>query len=98
MQASRVAASLLQSAGMPDLISESWADYIALVARLANDVSARESLRVRLRRGTLVAPATFARNLLAAFETAYSRYQQHLPPASFDIVEHDERWVQPPPH
>ena len=46
--ASRVSASALRAAGLPELITGSWAEFITLAIRIAQDSDARVNLRRRL--------------------------------------------------
>lgn len=69
--ASRVAASLLRSAGLPELITETIEDYEALALTLARDADHLTMLRKRLitshRNAPLFAPSKFARDIEAAY-------------------------------
>ena len=46
--ASRVGASLLNAAGLPELVTQGWDDYIALAADIARDASRLAALKARL--------------------------------------------------
>jgi predicted O-linked N-acetylglucosamine transferase (SPINDLY family) len=69
--ASRVAASLLHAAGLPELVTASLADYEALALRLASDPAALTALRAKLAANRLTTPlfdsARFTRHLEAAY-------------------------------
>jgi predicted O-linked N-acetylglucosamine transferase (SPINDLY family) len=54
--ASRVAASLLTAAGLPELITETWDAYFALALELANDAARRQDLRQRMAKQRLTSP------------------------------------------
>ncbi len=87
--AGRVAASLLNAVGLPELITASLAEYEALALALARDPARLEALRRRLRTNRDAAPlfdsAAFTRDL----ETAYSRMWQAWcdgrPPEAFAV-------------
>jgi len=83
----RVAGSLLRAAGLPELITESLADYEALGLRLAADRTELRMLRERLRTTRLTVPlfdsGRFTRQIEAAFETMWRRYVDGEPPLPF---------------
>lgn len=76
---SRVAASLLSAAGLPELVCDSWPSYIEQTIALALDGERRQRLRQHLLNGRqtlpLFATQRFTRNLEALFETIR---QQHV--------------------
>ena len=69
--ASRVAASLLRAAGMPELVTDSLQHYEALALNLARDPAALSAVRAKLARlrdsCALFDTALFTRNLEAAY-------------------------------
>jgi predicted O-linked N-acetylglucosamine transferase (SPINDLY family) len=66
----RVAASLLQAAGLPDLVTETAQDYEMLAVKLASNPQALKTLKSRLTRNcALFDTELFRRNI----ETAYMR-------------------------
>src|SRR5215470_15919552 len=83
--ASRVSASLLTAAGLPELITSSLADCYNLALRLANDREALAGLRARLQSvrtsGPLFNTAQFTRNLEHALVAAWERHCAGLTPA-----------------
>jgi predicted O-linked N-acetylglucosamine transferase (SPINDLY family) len=85
---SRMAASLLQAIGLPELIADSTAAYEAIALALARNPSRLAALRQRLKdnrdRQPLFDTASFARNLEAAYIQMAERSQAWLPPE--DIV------------
>ena len=87
--ASRVGASLLDAVGLSELITFNLADYEALALRLARSPGLLEEVRERLRQSVktskLFDTDRFARNLERGFEIMVGRYEQGLPPESFDI-------------
>lgn len=88
--AGRAAASLLRAAGLPELVTDTLADYEALALRLARDPSALAGLKSRLARTRDTMPlfdaTRFARHLEAAYVTMHGRYQRGLPPAAFAVT------------
>jgi predicted O-linked N-acetylglucosamine transferase (SPINDLY family) len=86
----RVAASLLQAAGMPELIARSLEEYEALAMRLAQDAGLLASFKAKLaqNRGTfpLFDTKRFARHLESAYTTMWQRHQSGEPPARFAIA------------
>jgi protein O-GlcNAc transferase len=89
--ASRVSASALRAAGVPELITDTWEDFISLAIRLATDASEREAFRVRLKEGRQSAPlfdtARSVRALEAGFEEMWRRHSAGQPPGRIDIPD-----------
>jgi len=87
--AARVAASLLTTSGLPELIAESLADYENIAARLAAQPDALAALRRRLtesRDGNpLFDTAGFARNLEAAYRQMQEIALAGEPPRAFAV-------------
>jgi len=75
--AGRVASSLLQAIGLPDLVTRSAEEYEELAYRLAADADLLESIKQRLDRnrtsGSLFDTAAFTRYLEAAYRTMAGR-------------------------
>ena len=67
---SRVGASLLTSAGLADLVTTSWDDYVDCAIRLAHDVERRRELRLTLRETLSRSPLGDARAFARDFENA----------------------------
>jgi protein O-GlcNAc transferase len=88
--AGRVAASLLHAAGLPELVTESLADYEALALRLARDSAALADIKARLMQNRETAPlfdaARFTRHLEAAYMTMHERHLRGLTPAGFTVA------------
>ncbi|MEZ0225222.1 MAG: tetratricopeptide repeat protein [Alphaproteobacteria bacterium] len=87
--ASRVAASLLTAAGLPELITSSLQEYEQLALKLARDPRALGALKSKLA-GNLDTCALFnteryTRNLEAAYARMWARHQNGEPPESFSI-------------
>jgi predicted O-linked N-acetylglucosamine transferase (SPINDLY family) len=87
--ASRMAASLLTAAGLPELITGNAEDYSALALKLATTPSMLTDLRARLSRNrtgcALFNTDLFCRNLEAAYLAMWDRSQRGEGPASFDV-------------
>jgi predicted O-linked N-acetylglucosamine transferase (SPINDLY family) len=87
--ASRMAGSLLHAIGLPELVTNSLAEYEALALRLATDAQVLADLRQRLARNRDTYPLfdtdRFRRNLEAAYVTMWEKTQRGEPPASFAV-------------
>jgi predicted O-linked N-acetylglucosamine transferase (SPINDLY family) len=83
--ASRVSASILTAAGLPELITSSPADYYNLALRLAGDPGALAGLRARVKGlragGPLFDTTLFTRDLERALAAAWERHCAGLAPA-----------------
>ncbi len=86
----RVAGSLLQTIGLPELITETLQEYQDMAIALAQDRSRLEGLRDRLhqlRQDTPLFDTTrFCRNLESAFTTMWQHQQQGKRPESFTVA------------
>ena len=69
---------LFRSAGLPELVAESPAEYVAKAVGLAGDLerlaTLRATLRERMRASPLTDAATFARAMEAAYRTMWRRW------------------------
>jgi predicted O-linked N-acetylglucosamine transferase (SPINDLY family) len=87
--AGRVAASLLNAIGLPELITRSADEYESLAVELALDERRLSLVREKLAANRLTTPLfdteQFARDLESAYESMYRRHQKGLPPAHIDI-------------
>jgi predicted O-linked N-acetylglucosamine transferase (SPINDLY family) len=87
--AARVAGSLLNAAGLPELVSASLADYEQRALHLARDKSALGMVKAKLasNRGTaaLFDTARFTRNLERAYVSMRERSRNGLTPQGFAI-------------
>jgi predicted O-linked N-acetylglucosamine transferase (SPINDLY family) len=87
--ASRVAASLLSAAGMPDLIAATPQQYEERAIELGHDPALLGANRERLRLQRACAPLfdtpQLTRYIEAAFSAIYDRYQSGLAPASTSL-------------
>ena len=84
---SRMAGSLLRAAGLPELVTESFADYEAAALPLATEPGLLAGLRQRLVQRRDCLPLfdmpRFAAGLEAAFTHMRDRWSAGLPPAGF---------------
>jgi protein O-GlcNAc transferase len=85
----RVAASLLQAAGLPDLVTETPEDYHALALKLAHSPALLASYRQQLAQNratcALFDTDRFRRNLESAYETMMARRHEGKAPAAFTV-------------
>jgi protein O-GlcNAc transferase len=86
----RMAASMLDNIGLPELVTNSLSDYEGLAARIAVDPQFHRSLKRKLERNRTNYPlfdtARYATHLEAAYEHMARICRQGLPPKSF-VVE-----------
>ena len=82
--ASRVAASLLNAVGMPELVTNSREGYESLAIELATNPEKLQAIKNKLinnvERSSLYNSELFARYLESAYTQMYDRYQKGLPP------------------
>ncbi|MBV7430827.1 MULTISPECIES: tetratricopeptide repeat protein [unclassified Acidovorax] len=87
--AARVAASLLQAVGLPELVTRSVAEYEALAITLACDLARLQALRDKLNaqktRSSLFNARQFARDIEAAYVAMYERKRKGLPPEVIEV-------------
>jgi predicted O-linked N-acetylglucosamine transferase (SPINDLY family) len=87
--ASRVAGSLLNTVGLPELVTQSLADYEALALKLARDPELLAAIKQKLARQRASYPLfnteRFTRHMEAAYTAMWQRYQQGEPPQSFAV-------------
>lgn len=84
----RVAGSLLQAAGLPELVTHSLDDYQALALRLATEPEALAALRARLagvRSSPLFDTPRFARHLEQAYRAMWQLHTAGKTPQAMDI-------------
>jgi predicted O-linked N-acetylglucosamine transferase (SPINDLY family) len=88
--ASRVAASLLNAVGLPELVTRSREQYEELALELATFPERLTTIRERLQRNRLTAPlfdcTLFTRHLEEAYIAMYERSQAGLPPDSISVT------------
>jgi protein O-GlcNAc transferase len=89
--AARMAGSLLNVVGLPELVTHSLQDYEQLALMLARDRDLLSSLKARLARNRDTCPLfdtrRFARNIEAAYATMWERYRRGEPPLSFAVEQ-----------
>ncbi len=87
--AGRVGASLLGAVGLPELVTESLADYEALAIALAEDRGRLAATRENLARSLATAPLfdtdRFRRHIEAAYATMHENALRGEPPCSFAV-------------
>jgi predicted O-linked N-acetylglucosamine transferase (SPINDLY family) len=88
--AGRVAASLLATLKIPELIADSEEAYEAKALALARDAKALGALKTKLALRRMETPlfdtARFTRHLESAYAAMWERHQRGLPPASFAVA------------
>ena len=87
--AGRVAASLLQAVGLPELITHTRGEYTARALELARDPARLARLHAKLAANRLSQPlfdtGRFCRHLERAYVHMWQRHRQGLPPESFAV-------------
>jgi predicted O-linked N-acetylglucosamine transferase (SPINDLY family) len=87
--AGRVAGSLLNAAGMPELITTSLEDYEALALKLARDGKLRAGIKSKLARNRATCPLfdtdRFRRHIESAYIMMWDRFQRGEPAASLSV-------------
>jgi predicted O-linked N-acetylglucosamine transferase (SPINDLY family) len=87
--AGRVAASVLNAVGLPELVAHSLEEYEALALKLATDAGLLVEIKAKLARNretcALFDTDRFRRHIEAAYVTMWERYQRGEPPASFAV-------------
>lgn len=82
--AGRVASSLLNAIGMPELITNSQEEYEELAVVLANNPEKLKALKAKLWENRLITPlfntSLFTKHIETAYEQMYARYQTDMPP------------------
>ena len=88
--AARVATSVLDAAGLPELATRSLADYEALALTLAREPDRLAALRMKLagarEQSLLFDLKRYCRQLEAAFATMVQRHREGAAPASFAVA------------
>jgi predicted O-linked N-acetylglucosamine transferase (SPINDLY family) len=86
----RVAASLLMAAGLPELVTETPADFEALAIKLATDAAALKALRDKLAQNkqscALFDTDRFRKHIEAAFSTMWERWLAGEKPQTFSVA------------
>jgi protein O-GlcNAc transferase len=87
----KVATSLLAAVGLPELVTDSAADFEALAVKLAHDPKAIKKLRDKLAKkktgSALFDTATFTRNLESAYHTMWQGWLGGEPAKSFTVKD-----------
>jgi predicted O-linked N-acetylglucosamine transferase (SPINDLY family) len=87
--AGRVAASLLDAIGLPELITTSLPDYEALALKLARDPALLDAVKAKLARNrdsfALFDTPRFTRYIEDAYRIMWERAERGLPPANFAV-------------
>ena len=89
---SRVSASILETAGLSDLVVDSLDDYYRLALELARQPERLSLLRQRVqaaRTSPLFDAALYRRRVEKAYELVLARQRRGEPPASFDVPDVD---------
>jgi predicted O-linked N-acetylglucosamine transferase (SPINDLY family) len=85
----RVAASLLRSIGLPELVTTSLSQYEDLAVELALNPARLAEIRQRLARNRLTTPLfdsrSFVRHLEVAYTKIHERYRAGLPPDHLEV-------------
>ena len=88
--ASRVAASLLNAIGLPELITNTQEEYEALAIELAIHPHKLADIKLKLAKNRLTAPLfdtpLFTKNLESAYIKMYERYQDNLQPDHITVI------------
>jgi len=88
--AGRVAASLLRTIGLPELIAATQQDYERRAIELANNPEMSATIRRKLAASRTTTPlfdtALFARRIEAAYAAVHQRHQEGLAPADISIA------------
>jgi predicted O-linked N-acetylglucosamine transferase (SPINDLY family) len=86
----RVAGSLLQAMGLPELIAASLGDYEAIAMKLATDMDALAEMRSKVLRNrttsALFDTGRFTRNLEAAYEAMWQLWREGQAPRAIDLA------------
>ena len=87
--AGRVAASLLNAIGLPELVTNTQEEYEALAIGLAMNIKKLADIKLKLAKNRLTAPLfdtpLFTKNLEVAYIKMYEQYLKDLSPAPIDI-------------
>ena len=88
--AGRVAASLLNAIGLPELITETIAEYESLALKLASEPAGLAVIREKLLKNRGIAPLfdieRYTCNIEGAYTWMWSRWCDGQPAASFDVT------------
>jgi predicted O-linked N-acetylglucosamine transferase (SPINDLY family) len=86
----RMATSMLHAVGLPELVTENPADYVALAEALARDPARLQALRDKLEHNRLQQPlfdtARFTRHLEQSYTTMWETWQRGERPSAFRVT------------
>jgi predicted O-linked N-acetylglucosamine transferase (SPINDLY family) len=98
--ASRMAASVLNAAGLQELVTDTPEAFEATAVALGRDPQRLQALKERLRqempRSPLFDPARFTRTLESALQRMFDRALQGLPPRHLTVTAEDAEDAAPP--
>jgi predicted O-linked N-acetylglucosamine transferase (SPINDLY family) len=81
---SRIAASLLNAVGLPELVTQTQADYESIAIDLATNPAKIKAIKYKLERNRLTTPLfdtpRFTKHIEAAYTKIHERYQDGLQP------------------
>lgn len=83
----RVAASLLNASGLPELVTVTAEAYVSLAIELATDPGRLQAIRRRLASDRLTTPlfdGSLTRHIEGIYTAIYERHMQDLPPSHID--------------
>jgi predicted O-linked N-acetylglucosamine transferase (SPINDLY family) len=87
----RVAASLLNAVGLPELVTHSSAEYIDLAIEIANHSETSTAMKAKLAENRLTTPLfdtkLVTRQIESAFTAMYERYQAGLRPDTIVVQD-----------
>jgi predicted O-linked N-acetylglucosamine transferase (SPINDLY family) len=96
--AGRHSATHLVNAGMPELVTNDWDEYLTRAVGLAADLDSLATIRSHLREILLKSPVCdgrrFARNLANALRAIWQRYCDGKPPAALSFTEEGRPWFE----
>ena len=88
---SRVAASLLNAIDLPELVTQTQAEYEALAIELATSPTKLKRIKEKLEKNRLISPLFdtqfFAKNIEMAYTKMYERYQADLAPDHIYVTD-----------
>lgn len=94
--AGRVASGLLETTGMPELITTTLADYEQLALKLATDKKALDKIRKKLKKNLKNTPlydtSLYCHNLETAFTAMWKRCQQGLAPDHIVVADNADNF------
>jgi protein O-GlcNAc transferase len=86
---SRVAASIVSTIGLPELVARDTEDYVRIAKELAANPEQLESVKQRVRDGARTSPlfdsARYTKNLEALYRVMWKRHAAGLAPAAIDV-------------